>query len=114
MAVRRRKRTLIEWKAPRNSNSGGPRRPEKANSAGFVPVRVTPPTTAATACRIRHPSGWTIECASFPENLLDADVAAGRGGMMRPVGDVQALRNYGLALGGTLAYHAAAREESAD
>jgi len=22
---------------------------------------------AATMCRIRHPSGWTIECASFPE-----------------------------------------------
>ena len=40
---------------------------------GFAPVRVAPAaatmTTAAatTGCRIRHPSGWTIECASYPE-----------------------------------------------
>ena len=45
----------------------------KAKPSGFVPVRVAPAAavTAATAtttvCRIRHPSGWTIECASFPE-----------------------------------------------
>jgi hypothetical protein len=31
---------------------------------GFAPVRVAP---AATGCRIRHPSGWTIECAGYPE-----------------------------------------------
>ncbi len=44
-------------------------------SARFAPVRlvptpVTPTTTAATmaatACRIRHPSGWMIECAGLP------------------------------------------------
>ena len=42
--------------------------------AGFAPVRVAPAaatmtTTAATTtwCRIRHPSGWTIECAGYPE-----------------------------------------------
>jgi hypothetical protein len=40
---------------------------------GFAPVRVAPAaatmTTAAatTGCRIRHPSGWTIECAGYPE-----------------------------------------------
>jgi len=48
-------------------------RTAKGKSAGFAPVRIVPaaatmPTTAAaTVCRIRHPSGWTIECASFPE-----------------------------------------------
>jgi len=45
----------------------GPRRPKKAKSAGFVPVRVAPPAPPAAVCRIRHPSGWTIECASYPE-----------------------------------------------
>jgi len=41
---------------------------------GFAPVRIAPAAatltttaTAATGCRIRHPSGWTIECAGYPE-----------------------------------------------
>jgi hypothetical protein len=41
---------------------------------GFAPVRIaaaaatlTTTATAATGCRIRHPSGWTIECAGYPE-----------------------------------------------
>ena len=29
-------------------------------------VALTPPT-ATTVCRIRHPSGWMIECASYPD-----------------------------------------------
>ena len=58
------KRTLI-----RKGVIDGRRRAVKIKPAGFVPVRVAPPAAAATtpACRIRHPSGWTIECASFPE-----------------------------------------------
>ncbi len=49
----------------------GPRRP-KSSRAAFVPVQIARtatvmPPTAATVCRIRHPSGWTIECASYPE-----------------------------------------------
>ena len=59
------KRVLI-----RKGVIGGRRRAEKAKSAGFVPVRIAPAAVAAatttTVCRIRHPSGWTIECASFP------------------------------------------------
>jgi len=48
------------------------RRVERSKAAGFVPVRIAPvttmtTTTATTVCRIRHPSGWTIECASYPE-----------------------------------------------
>ena len=40
---------------------------------GFAPVRIAPAaatiatTAAATGGRIRHPSGWTIECPSYPE-----------------------------------------------
>jgi len=44
------------------------RRAERSKAAGFVPVRIAPAVSAATTvCRIRHPSGWTIECASYPE-----------------------------------------------
>ena len=35
--------------------------------ATFVPVRITPQAPPTTACRIRHPSGWVIECDSFPQ-----------------------------------------------
>ena len=41
---------------------------DRSKATGFVPVRVAPPAAAATTvCRIRHPSGWTIECAGYPE-----------------------------------------------
>jgi hypothetical protein len=43
------------------------RRAERSKVADFVPVRVAAPAATTTACRIRHPSGWTIECTSFPE-----------------------------------------------
>jgi len=49
------------------------RRTGKTKSAGFALVRIAPaaatmPTTAATrGCRIRHPSGWTIECTGYPD-----------------------------------------------
>ncbi len=49
------------------------RRVEGPKAVGFAPVRIAPVaammtrTAAATGCRIRHPSGWTIECAGYPE-----------------------------------------------
>jgi hypothetical protein len=50
----------------------GRRRTERSNGGGFVAVRIAPAapmttTTAAPVCRIHHHSGWTIECASYPE-----------------------------------------------
>jgi len=49
-----------------------PRPPKVTKPVAFVPVRIAPvatviPPTAATVCRIRHPSGWMIECASYPD-----------------------------------------------
>lgn len=36
--------------------------------SGFAPIHITPPiSTESSACRIRHPSGWVIECERFPE-----------------------------------------------
>jgi len=46
---------------------GGRRGAGEGKPAGFAVVRVAPPASSATVCRIHHPSGWTIECASFPE-----------------------------------------------
>jgi len=50
------------------------RRVQEAKAVvGFAPVHIAPAaariatTAAATGCRIRHPSGWTIECPSYPE-----------------------------------------------
>jgi hypothetical protein len=49
------------------------RRVEGLKAVGFAPVRIAPvaammtTTAAATGCRICHPSGWTIECAGYPE-----------------------------------------------
>jgi hypothetical protein len=40
---------------------------EPAKAASFVAVRVAAPVATTTVCRIRHPSDWTIECASYPE-----------------------------------------------
>lgn len=37
-----------------------------AKPAGFVPVRVSA-TAGAVVCRVCHPSGWVLECGSFPQ-----------------------------------------------
>jgi len=57
---------------------------EKAQAASFAPVRVTGSAMAsATAvpmgCRIRHPSGWMIECTSLPPASWLNDVVRGSG-----------------------------------
>ena len=56
------KRALV-----RKGAIGGRRRAEPTRVADFVAVRVAAPVATTTVCRIRHPSGWTIECASYPE-----------------------------------------------
>jgi hypothetical protein len=63
--------TWIKRALVRKGVIGGRRRAEEAKPAGFVPVHivpaaVAPATSTRTVCRIRHPSGWTIECASYP------------------------------------------------
>lgn len=37
-----------------------------AKPAGFVPVRLSP-SAAPVVCRVCHPSGWVMECGSFPQ-----------------------------------------------
>jgi hypothetical protein len=65
--------TWIKRALVRKGVIGGRRRAEGPKGAGFVAVRIAPAAAAApavtttTLCRICHPSGWTIECASYPE-----------------------------------------------
>jgi hypothetical protein len=61
--------TWIKRALVRKGVIGGRRRAERSKVADFVPVRVAAPVATMTTavCRIRHPSGWTIECASYPE-----------------------------------------------
>lgn len=49
---------------------------EAATASGFAAVRIVPPAAAGMICRIRHPSGWVIECASWPEGTWMAAVFA--------------------------------------
>src|SRR5438552_16344934 len=42
------------------------RRPVRKKAGRFIAVRVTE-ATPAVVCRVRHPAGWVIECASWPE-----------------------------------------------
>jgi hypothetical protein len=42
------------------------RRAKPSKVGSFVPVRVAASVATTTVCRMRHPSGWMIECASYP------------------------------------------------
>jgi hypothetical protein len=46
-----------------------PPKSKKPRSSKFVAVQVTAsgPSGGEPVCRVRHPSGWTIECGRWPE-----------------------------------------------
>jgi hypothetical protein len=56
---------------PPGQGAGAKRKPSRQKGARFIPVHVEPSSNAgagaAMACRVRHPSGWIIECGSWPE-----------------------------------------------
>jgi len=55
----------------RNRSSGAKKRPSRRRQSIFAPVRVASGagvfSANVAACRLRHTSGWVIECASLPE-----------------------------------------------
>ena len=59
--------------------AGRSRSEEDDKPAGFAPVRVVGTMSGTSvACRLRHPSGWTIECMQLPEvSWMCALLAAG-------------------------------------
>lgn len=52
---------------------------KEVKPTGFAEVRIAAPAeSAAVMCRIRHPSGWVIECLSWPQaSWMSALFAAG-------------------------------------
>ncbi len=57
------------------------RRPVRGAPGKFIAVRVTAPSPGVSgpSCRLRHPSGWVIECASLPDaQWLSALMAGAR------------------------------------
>jgi hypothetical protein len=57
--------------------------PEAAATAtGFAAVRIAPPAAAGMICRIRHPSGWVIECTGRKERGWQN--CSRRANMLRP------------------------------
>lgn len=55
----------------RARNGGRKKRPSRKQRSNFIPVRMEScggvEVSAPTACRVRHPSGWVIECGNLPE-----------------------------------------------
>jgi hypothetical protein len=55
----------------RKGSRGAKKRPSRRRQSRFVPVRLGSGAAGvsanAAACRLRHTSGWVIECASLPE-----------------------------------------------
>lgn len=47
-----------------------------AKPAGFVPVRLSP-SAPPVVCRVSHPSGWVMECGSFPQAQWLATLLSG-------------------------------------
>lgn len=56
-------------------------RTEKSRPGKFVAVRIATPVTngAEPVCRVRHPSGWTLECSRWPEAAWVSQLMQGGG-----------------------------------
>jgi hypothetical protein len=52
----------------------------RAKADSFIAVRVakSPVARAESVCRLRHPSGWVIECGSWPEGSWIAGLVGER------------------------------------
>ena len=59
------RRELVRKGLMSRTRHEGQRNAARLPASVFAKVQVTT-TAALMSCRIRHPSGWTIECASLP------------------------------------------------
>ncbi len=62
------RRDMVQKGVMSRTQGSGRRNALRPSATAFVALRLatTPPATSTTACSIRHPSGWMIECASVP------------------------------------------------
>jgi hypothetical protein len=62
---------VVKGLLPPGQGGGAKRKPQRRGRARFIPVRVEPSgatmASSTLACRVRHPSGCVIECASWPD-----------------------------------------------
>jgi hypothetical protein len=62
---------VVKGLMPPGQGAGARKKPSRKKRARFIPVRVKPGgmtvASAALACRVCHPSGWVIECVSWPD-----------------------------------------------
>lgn len=62
---------ILKGLLPAGRNPTVKKKRRRQKRSRFIPVHLTPSgsagSSATTACRVRHPSGWFIECASLPE-----------------------------------------------
>ena len=62
---------VVKGLMPPGQGGGAKKKPSRQKRARFIPVRVKSSgvtvTSAALACRVRHPSGCVIECVSWPD-----------------------------------------------
>jgi hypothetical protein len=72
------RRRLIKKGVLAGGRAGGKARRKPAK---FIAVRVAEPSpgVAGSNCRLRHPSGWVIECASLPDAQWLSGLVAGAG-----------------------------------
>jgi hypothetical protein len=61
----------------RGAIAGKPKAQEPDQFGPFAPVRIAPSMSSAVVCRLVHPSGWVMECGSFPPASWIATVLAG-------------------------------------
>ena len=62
---------VVKGLMPPGQGGGPKKKPSKKKRARFIPVRVESAgvtlASAALVCRVRHPSGCVIECATWPD-----------------------------------------------
>jgi hypothetical protein len=64
------RRELVEKGVVPRTFESKKKTPKKKHSGRFVAVRLAAadgPKDAQATCRLRHPSGWTIECRDWPQ-----------------------------------------------
>ena len=62
-ALQQAKSRLVQRGLLRRETPAAPR----SDGEAFVPVRIEPVARMNAACRLRHDSGWELECAALPE-----------------------------------------------
>ena len=73
---------LYNGKAQLQRKGLWPTKPKEADAVEFLPVTIVQspsPQVERCLCRLRHPSGWVLECERFPEAAWVRELMAAKG-----------------------------------